>query len=214
MAQPIICERCGDENPHDARFCIDCGATLERASTGPTTQLRGVACQFCQVYNPEPARFCVSCGRSLAGPAAPKPAAPKPVASKPVAPKPVAPKPGPAQQSYPRTATPPQMHTYRSAPIYRPSTPRRNPGPLVFVVGLALLLANGALWPGILVLIGVALLVGQLAQGRGDRAIGGLIWFGGLAWLFSSGRLWPGVLVLLLLSMILGNRGGPFGRHW
>ena len=84
----------------------------------------------------------------------------------------------------------------------------------MFVIGLAVLLAHGALWPGILVLLGVSMLAGQLAQGRADRAVGVLLWFGGLALLFSGGRFWLGILVLLALSKLFGGWGGPFGRRW
>ena len=194
MANTTICERCGGENPHDARFCIDCGATLGHASTGPTTQLRGAICPHCHAYNPEGAQFCASCGRSFAP--APRPTAPRPTA--------------PPRQSYPRMATPPHLQPYRPAPIFRPSAPRRNPAPIVFLVGLVLLMANGALWPGILVLMGVTMLVRQVARGRPDRAVGILIWIVALAFLVNSSMLWPGIFVLLFLSGIFGRWGG----HW
>ncbi|MEA2153476.1 MAG: hypothetical protein QOI18_1709, partial [Solirubrobacteraceae bacterium] len=48
------CSACGTENPLDARFCMDCGAPLDR---------RGSACG---VDAPAGARFCMSCGGTLA----------------------------------------------------------------------------------------------------------------------------------------------------
>mgnify|MGYP000656211686 CR=1 FL=1 len=43
-----------------------------------------------------------------------------------------------------------------------------------------ILLVNGMLWPGILILLGVSLLVSQSSRGRPDRAVGGMIWLVGL----------------------------------
>ncbi|MHB8234096.1 MAG: AAA family ATPase [Solirubrobacteraceae bacterium] len=48
------CSACATENPAEARFCMSCGAALERR------------CPACGVAAPEGARFCMSCGGSLA----------------------------------------------------------------------------------------------------------------------------------------------------
>src|SRR5215212_6001568 len=61
------CPSCGTENPHDARFCMQCGTALSRA------------CPSCGTENPPQARFCMSCGTALGAdvsPATPAPVAP------------------------------------------------------------------------------------------------------------------------------------------
>lgn len=39
MEDTIRCEQCGGSSPADGRFCIECGAELRRAATGPTVLL-------------------------------------------------------------------------------------------------------------------------------------------------------------------------------
>src|SRR3954467_7840197 len=59
------CTGCGTENPHDARFCMQCGTALARS------------CPSCGTDNPPQARFCMSCGAALDGAAlTPPPAGP------------------------------------------------------------------------------------------------------------------------------------------
>lgn len=203
MSETIICARCGGDSPSDARFCIDCGAALAGASTGPTTRLSGVSCPACRALNPPDARFCTACGRSQGGPQPhPRPVAP--------------PQPRTPQQSYPRMATPPQLSPYRPPmpPAQRRIGAGRPAAPLVFLIGLAVLLATGAIWPGILVLIGVMMLFGQLGHGRADKGLRALLWFGGLAVLFSTGRFWPGILLLVLLNAALGSWGRRGRNPW
>src|SRR3954466_926050 len=65
------CQHCGAENPVAARFCMGCGAQLERR------------CGNCGAVAPPQARFCMECGSALAdapasAPAADRPAAPPP----------------------------------------------------------------------------------------------------------------------------------------
>ena len=60
------CQACGTENPLGARFCMACGAPLERR------------CPTCGAEAPPEARFCMSCGGGLDEAAAPAPAAPAP----------------------------------------------------------------------------------------------------------------------------------------
>lgn len=204
-----ICARCGEANPGDAQFCIDCGAALTHASTGPTTRLTGTVCPVCYAHNPEGVRFCAGCGRSFT--AQPQVQAPAPT------PRPQPPRPQlQPRQSYPRTATPPQLQPYRpAAPPYRPGSARQNPGPIVFLIGLAILLMNGAIWPGILVLIGLSILFSQLAQGNFDKAVKGVVGFGLLAVLFGTGHFWPGGFIMLMIfSMVFGGRGGSRRRFW
>jgi ribosomal protein L40E len=58
------CNRCGDELPPDARFCIDCGMSL--AATGVMTRLGELVCSDCYTTNAEDAWNCSNCGRRLA----------------------------------------------------------------------------------------------------------------------------------------------------
>jgi len=195
MAESLICERCGGDNPADARFCIDCGATLISATTGPTTRLAGITCPSCGTSNPEQARFCVLCGRSFS---APRPAPARPAATR-SAPHPMA-------HSYPRTATPPALAPFRP-PQVQPARPRhQNPAPFIFLIGLVVLLANHTLWPGILVLIGVSMLISQVAHGRPDKGMNALFWLGGITLLLATGTFWPGIIVLFLLNTVINGR--------
>src|SRR4051794_3336880 len=56
----VACSACGAESPAGARFCMSCGAPLERQ------------CPSCGERVPHDARFCIACGTSLD--AAPAPA--------------------------------------------------------------------------------------------------------------------------------------------
>src|SRR3954463_8494718 len=47
------CQGCGTENPASARFCMSCGAQLERR------------CSSCGATAPPEARFCMECGTTL-----------------------------------------------------------------------------------------------------------------------------------------------------
>jgi hypothetical protein len=204
MADTVRCKSCGEKNPADARFCIDCGASLIAATTGPTTKLGGLACPSCQANNPENARFCVVCGRDM-GATAPKPAPARPTPSRPAAP------PRPAPHIHPRMAAPPAPMPYRPAhpPHLRPHGHWQggNPGNWVFLIGLFLLLTSHHIWPGILVVIGISIFLNQAARGRLDRGLGALLWLGGLALLFTTGSFWPLIVMLLLLhGMMRGWR--------
>jgi class 3 adenylate cyclase len=57
----MTCAACGTENPAGARFCMSCGAGLERR------------CPSCGTPAPPEARFCMTCGAVLDGGAAPAP---------------------------------------------------------------------------------------------------------------------------------------------
>jgi ribosomal protein L40E len=60
----MCCDRCGDELPPEARFCIDCGASL--TMTEATIRLGEAVCSDCYASNPEDAWNCSSCGRRFA----------------------------------------------------------------------------------------------------------------------------------------------------
>src|SRR5688500_2146515 len=68
------CNSCGSANPAEAKFCMSCGAQLERR------------CPSCGTPAPPEAKFCMSCGAALdpaAAPAAQQPApAPPPAAAR------------------------------------------------------------------------------------------------------------------------------------
>jgi class 3 adenylate cyclase/tetratricopeptide (TPR) repeat protein len=59
-----LCQSCGTENPAEARFCMGCGAQLERR------------CGNCGAEAPAQARFCMECGSELGGTAPAAPPAP------------------------------------------------------------------------------------------------------------------------------------------
>src|SRR2546423_4059745 len=62
----MTCPSCGNQNRDGARFCGECGTSLEGS----------VPCAACGFDNPLGQRFCNGCGQALA--AAPEPAAPPP----------------------------------------------------------------------------------------------------------------------------------------
>ena len=212
MPEILHCDRCGGDNPTDARFCIDCGGPIGAATTGPTTRLSGIGCPSCSTNNPEHARFCVVCGRAFgaAQPAQPRPAAPPVGAPAPTRPT--------ARPSYPRMATPPTLMTSRPQPPAQPPMTAQHrhgfgndPGAVVFLIGLVALLASHTIWPGILLLLGLTNLVHQGARGRPDQGVRALLWLGGLTLLFATGTFWPGILILIFISMAMG---GGRSRHW
>ena len=207
MPEILHCDRCGGDSPTDARFCIDCGAPIGAATTGPTTRLTGIVCPACSTNNPEHARFCVVCGRAFgaATPPQPRPAAPSTLPHAPTRPA--------ARPSDPRMATPPMLmpgHAQPTSTAHRRQGTSHDPGALVFLIGLVALLASHTIWPGILLLLGLTNLVHHSARGRPDHGVRALLWLGGLALLFATGTFWPGILILFFISMAL--RGGS--RHW
>ncbi len=57
-AQPmILCPKCGFQNPQTAKFCNNCGASLQAVG--------GVNCPKCGALNPAGAKFCNNCGSQL-----------------------------------------------------------------------------------------------------------------------------------------------------
>lgn len=195
------CPSCDADLPDDARFCIECGATLESATTGPTLHLqpeanRGLTiCAACGSGNPGHAAFCVRCGRRMGDPA-PAPLPPRPAIS------------GDVIQG------PPALPSFRPQPPPALGRPRdwEVASVAVFMIGLGLLFFFSKLfWPGILIVIGVSNFV--RFAGRGHIAVGlrNVLWLFGLALLFMLPRLFfPGIFVLIGLSAILEAliRGG------
>src|SRR6202161_3857091 len=62
----VDCSACATENPAGARFCMECGAALERR------------CSSCREAVPEGARFCMACGSAVDGPSTTEEAGAKP----------------------------------------------------------------------------------------------------------------------------------------
>jgi hypothetical protein len=55
----MLCPSCSHENPQDAGFCGQCGASLAKP----------VTCPYCGRESPRSQKFCNSCGQPLANPA-------------------------------------------------------------------------------------------------------------------------------------------------
>lgn len=201
MATTTQCERCGSDNPAEARFCIDCGVSLAQASTGPTTKLAGTVCPTCYAVSLEDARFCVKCGQGLAPAGQPARTLQPRTTPRPQPQRTYA----PPRQSYPRVDTMPTpiLAAPHSAPAARPR--QKINEQLVFFVGLFLLFATGNFWPGILALIGLTMLASAVNAGHPQRTFGSLLWLGGLTLLFATGTFWPGILLLIALSWMLGG---------
>jgi hypothetical protein len=207
MAEMLTCERCGGTSPHDARFCIDCGETLVAATIGPTTRLGGISCPACHTQNPENARFCVVCGRGLSFTPPPQPAPARPTPQPNAAPpRPTA---TPPHYNYPRVATPQTLTSARAQPpqARQHRSQHNEPGALIFLIGMVVLLASHTLWPGILMLIGISLVANQIASGYVSQGIRMMLWLGGLTLLFATGTFWPGIIILCILNAVLGKRG-------
>jgi hypothetical protein len=83
----------------------------------------------------------------------------------------------------------------------------------VFLIGLALLIANILpWWPGIMYVIGAAAIAQGLAEGRGWYALQGGLWTIGIGLLFTFHFSLPLLFILLGISVMLGqSRRGP--RH-
>jgi hypothetical protein len=70
----VKCPACGSENRDDARFCKQCGNSLETpiAPVVPPIPARPVVCPACGATNNPRARFCARCGKALAEITAPE----------------------------------------------------------------------------------------------------------------------------------------------
>lgn len=210
MTEMFRCTRCADENPIGARFCIKCGNALTPASTGPTTRLAVIPCPQCHAINPEHAHFCVVCGAAFATYTT-TPSRPTFQQSPPIARSYTPPKKRTPPQIYPRIATR-TIPTQVSTPP-RPHHRRHIGGThnnLLFLIGIFILLATHMLWPGILLLIGLAGLVSQTNHGHPHKGLSAMIWWGGLALLFTTHTVWPGIVILTLITIVIGNTG----RSW
>jgi hypothetical protein len=188
------CPSCDADLPDDARFCIECGATLKNASTGPTVHLQreeqGVSvCAACGSANPDHAIFCVRCGQRMGDPA-PRPVPPPPLINGDVIPAP------PALPSFSRN-TQPAMGRPRDSEMASVAA---------FMIGLGVLFFffSRFFWPGILIVIGVSNLVRFVGRGNVTVGVRNVLWLFGLAFLFMMPQaFFPGILVLIGLSAII-----------
>lgn len=204
----IHCERCGGESPADARFCIDCGASLEKGTTGPTVKLTGPVCPTCRTVNPSGASFCVVCGRSLGTHA---PAQPYVRPQQPTSPY------SAPRQIHPRVDAAPRPIHIPQPPTSLPQRSRPQQTGInaltVLILGTFLLIATHHFWPGFMLVLGISILVSKINAGHPEYAFQSLVWLGGLALLFATGTFWPGILILVFISWMIDN-GIPRRHHW
>ncbi|WP_298821700.1 zinc ribbon domain-containing protein [Chloroflexus sp.] len=174
------CPQCQTRLPNDARFCIECG-TAVRVNTGETVQLPAsadtiITCPHCQFVNPRYARFCVYCGEPIHARSAQAPS------------------------SQARTAPTPQP---------QPASRGNEAGIVFLLIGAALLIPLFlrlplAVWPNILMLLGIIQLIVHFQRGALISGIRNAIWLFGLGFLFLMPRLFfPGLLLLIGLSILL-----------
>lgn len=196
------CAQCGEPNPADARFCIECGAaTAPQATTGPTVKLQVQPCPWCAAVNPAKARFCVACGRDVD--AKPPRAEPQPSYRPPPQPN----YPPPQPRIYPRVSQPPLY-----VPRNRQPAPWRqgNMQPAVLLAIVAVVFLIGSVIghrsgvPFFLFFLPLGLLP-NLLRGRSLRSYKSAFWLLGLVFLLATGTLWPGIFILWLVWMVFGR---------
>ncbi len=201
------CPTCHADIPDDAKFCIECGNTVELASTGPTVMLNpageGVYCPTCGVNNPPGAQFCFTCGQ--------------PIVEHATGPIPRAvdtPAPVPGSTPFPQQPyTPPPMHCHA-----RPSQRGVNSGIMggIVLIGLGLIfLARIPIFPSIFLIFAAIVLFKGLTTGRIRNSIPALIWLIGIPALFALRIFpWPGIVILIGLSIVAtaAFKSGRLGR--
>lgn len=196
------CSNCQAELPEDARFCIECGTEVTRASTGATERLperaSGPRCATCGVVSPAGALFCVNCGTALVS-GAQRAGMPAVEAERPVIEHYAEDPQLPAAPS----AHPPAGRRKQRGFQFRPPTPASG---AVFMIGLGVLFLTGFWWPGILVLVGVTGALENLRTGSVREGLVSLVFMCGLAALFYFDIFWPGILILIGVTALIGNK--------
>lgn len=206
----IHCSHCNEENPREARFCIECGTLLTApAAIGATVRLPSNICTHCGSNSPVDARFCVICGHNFQ-PGTPKAHQTSIPASQQIDQR-------SAQQSYgsrqhiPMQAQPIQRPHVAPRPIA--PTPQPQPGflpfiPFIFLAGLAFLFMRGMMWPGFFVLIGITALLQAVCSGNSSRQLVRLAFIGLAFFLMFGLKLWfPGIMLLIFSNSILSHLG-------
>lgn len=201
------CPTCDSELPQDALFCVECGASVIPAATGPTTRIdmpAGPRCAACNTVNPLEAQFCVTCGRTLA------PATPVQVA--------------PALGKTQPTIVPPAPTIVVQQPQQPLASKRMKKkhhqhgleglAGVIFMIGLAMLFTFHAFWPGILLLIGITAFLTSMGRGQPRVGMQNLIWMAGLMILLSTGAFWPGILILVGISSFFNRKGRSCWGRW
>lgn len=186
------CPSCSAELPDDARFCIECGVSLDRGTTGPTVHLKPgnqapAVCVACGAHNPSHALFCVRCGQRMGTSA-------------------LHPNRVPQMRSNEIDQSAPSLPSFRPPPRRTVGQQRdwEVAGIAIFLIGLGLLLFSKAFWPGILIVIGLANFMRVASRGRIIQGMRNIFWLFGLAFLFMMPRLFfPGIFVLVALSALL-----------
>ncbi len=149
-------------------------------------------CPTCEREVPADAQYCIYCATRLAPEVVAEPRAAT----------------GPTRRLDPEPAyAMPEATVAPAATMTRRRHRNKEISTPIFFIGLAVLIATGNVWPGILVLVGVTSFISESARGRHRAAMQGLIFWGGLAVLFATGWFWPGILLLLGLSALVNPRG-------
>lgn len=172
------CPNCRANLPEDALFCIECGAPVRDASTGPTVRLpdqpASQSCPDCGRTNPAIARYCMTCGRTL----------------------------DPAQ---PRMAPATPAADARSGDVAAPAFEWRDLLPWLIPVAMLLLaLSLFRIWPGFLIFIGIGGFAGGLSRRHWLPSLLLVAWCFGLSFFLAVPRLLvPGILALILISALI-----------
>jgi hypothetical protein len=134
------CPQCGLQNRANARFCKQCGHSLEeQVVSPPVVAVPGIICPACGATAKPEARFCPRCGKPLAGQPAPQSAVPTP-------PFPTTASTQPSMRPASQVATAPPRPTphaeppYYSPPPPTPITAESRPSRWMFWVGTAVTL--------------------------------------------------------------------------
>lgn len=166
-------------------------------------------CDGCQRSVPNDAVFCIYCATPVGVASVPavrvvqEPATGPTVRLQPSDVRKVFPR---VQGVYVAPAKPHKQHTQQKQ---RPRKQHADHSFPVFIIGILFLIAIGNIWPGILVVIGLARFMKQQARGRPNRALRKLVFWGGLAalvTLWSTPFLWPCVVLLLFASHMIGKQ--------
>jgi membrane protease subunit (stomatin/prohibitin family) len=64
----VLCPKCGFQNPQTAKYCNNCGTSMQAAQVqtqAPAQAQATVKCPKCGTENPTTAKFCVNCGTPM-----------------------------------------------------------------------------------------------------------------------------------------------------